>query len=76
MPYGQRAVEGYSRHLNALGVERLSISEERALPAWRLDWAYRDPVDRLLAAGARIEWATPVTMDPDLTALAGLATLP
>jgi PIN domain nuclease of toxin-antitoxin system len=75
LPNSYALVEGYVRHLNTLGVERLPISEEHALLAGKLDWAHRDPFDRMLAAQAMIESATLVTRDPDLRALSGLATL-
>ena len=75
LPGADALVEGYPRHLNTLGVERLPVSEEHALLAGKLDWAYRDPFDRMLAAQAMIESATLVTMDPAFTALSGLATL-
>jgi PIN domain nuclease of toxin-antitoxin system len=75
LPKADVLVEAYPRHLNALGVERLPISEEHALLAGKLDWAHRDPFDRMLAAQAMIESATLITRDPDLAALSGLATL-
>ena len=48
LPNSDGLVEGYMRHLKTLGVERLPISEEHALLAGKLDWAHRDPFDRLL----------------------------
>jgi PIN domain nuclease of toxin-antitoxin system len=75
LPGADALVEGYPRHLSTLGVERLPVSEEHALLAGKLDWAHRDPFDRMLAAQAMIESATLVTMDPSFTALSGLATL-
>lgn len=75
LPGAHVLVEGYARHLNTLGVERLPVSEEHALLAGKLDWAHRDPFDRMLAAQAMIESATVITKDPDLTSLSGIATL-
>jgi len=74
LPGADVLVEGFAHHLNALGVERLPVSEEHALLAGKLDWSHRDPFDRLLAAQAMLESATLITMDPELTALSGLAT--
>ncbi|MFM7147843.1 MAG: type II toxin-antitoxin system VapC family toxin [Actinomycetales bacterium] len=75
LPQADAVVEGYGRHLDALGVGRLPVLEEHALLAGKLDWAHRDPFDRILAAQAMIESVTLLTMDPDLRALPGVATL-
>jgi len=75
LPGADALVEGYARHLDTLGVERLPISEQHALLAGKLDWTHRDPFDRILAAQAMIESATLITRDPALTSLSGLSTL-
>lgn len=67
-------VGAYARHLDRLGVVRLPISEEHALLAGRLDWAHRDPFDRILLAQAMCESLTLVTNDAALTGR-GVATV-
>ncbi|WP_235856809.1 type II toxin-antitoxin system VapC family toxin [Occultella glacieicola] len=74
LPHADALVGAYPRHLDRLGVVRLPISEEHALLAGGLEWAHRDPFDRLLAAQAMIESLTLLTKDPAFTGLPGLAT--
>lgn len=64
----------YPRHLDRLDAIRLPITEEHALLAGKLEWAHRDPFDRMLAAQAMVESLTLVTNDPAFTGLPGLAT--
>ncbi|MEV4420705.1 type II toxin-antitoxin system VapC family toxin [Patulibacter sp. NPDC049589] len=73
LPQADALVGAYSRHLDRLGATRLPITEEHALLAGRLDWAHRDPFDRMLAAQAMLESLTLVTDDAALTGLRGLA---
>jgi PIN domain nuclease of toxin-antitoxin system len=75
LPQADALVGAYSRHLDRLGVLRLPISEEHALLAGRLEWAHRDPFDRVLAAQAMIESLTFVTNDAAFPGLSGLATV-
>lgn len=75
LPHADALVGGYARHLNRLGAVRLPIDEEHALLAGGLDWAHRDPFDRMLAAQAMLESLTLVTDDPAFTDAPGLATL-
>ncbi|MCR9219719.1 MAG: type II toxin-antitoxin system VapC family toxin [Alphaproteobacteria bacterium] len=48
---------------DALGFSALPISLAHAEAAGRLDWAHRDPFDRMLVAQAREETLTLVTAD-------------
>ncbi|WP_460517126.1 type II toxin-antitoxin system VapC family toxin [Humibacter antri] len=73
LPQADTVLEGYGRHLDRLGVERLPITDEHALLAGRLDWPHRDPFDRMLAAQAMIESATLLTADPVFAGLPGIA---
>lgn len=75
LPQADVLVSAYTRHLDRLGVSRLSISEEHALLAGTLDWDHRDPFDRMLAAQAMIESLTLITNDQQLTNLPGVVTL-
>jgi len=64
----------YPRHVDRLDAIRLPITEEHALLAGKLEWAHRDPFDRMLAAQAMVESLTLVTNDPAFPGLPGLAT--
>ncbi len=68
-------IGGYARHLDRLGVTRLPLAEDHCLLAGSLDWAHRDPFDRMLAAQAMIESITLVTYDGAFRGLQGLRTL-
>ena len=43
--------------------------------AGRLDWAHRDPFDRMLAAQAMLEGLTLVTRDPAFDGIEGFSVL-
>lgn len=75
LPQADALLGAYSRHLDRLGAERLPVSEEHALLAGRLDWAHRDPFDRMLAAQAILESLTLVTADEAFTSLPGITLL-
>ena len=51
------------------------MTDRHALRAGGLNWAHRDPFDRMLAAQALYEHATLVTRDGAFGELAGLDTL-
>lgn len=75
LPQADALIGGYFHHLDRLEVSRLPINEEHALLAGRLDWAHRDPFDRMLAAQTMIESLTLVTDDTHLTRFLGAATM-
>ncbi|AXE39059.1 type II toxin-antitoxin system VapC family toxin [Acidipropionibacterium virtanenii] len=75
LPQADALLGAYGRHLDRLGAERLPVSEEHALLAGRLDWAHRDPFDRMLAAQAILESLTLVTADEAFTSLPGITLL-
>jgi PIN domain nuclease of toxin-antitoxin system len=58
-----------------LGAIRLSVTEDHALLAGRLDWNHRDPFDRMLAAQAMIESLVIITSDPAFAGCPGVPTL-
>ena len=74
LPQADALVGAYPRHLDRLGVLRLAITEEHALLAGSLQWAHRDPFDRMLAAQAMVESLTLVSNDLAFAGLSGLAT--
>lgn len=75
LPQADALVAGYPRHLDRLGAARLPIEEGHALLAGSLEWAHRDPFDRMLAAQSMLESMTLVTDDAAFAGLRGLATL-
>lgn len=54
---------GYSRHVGELCNEELSVTGAHALTAGQLEWAHRDPFDRLLASQAIVESMVIITAD-------------
>ncbi len=75
LPQADAVIGGYARHLDRLGAARLPLAEDHALLAGSLDWAHRDPFDRMLAAQAMIESMTVVTDDAALHGFPGVRTL-
>lgn len=75
LPQGDAIVAGWTRAIARLGGRELGISAEHALLAGRLDWAHRDPFDRVLAAQSMLEGLPLVTMDRAFVGLPGLRLL-
>ena len=75
LPQADALLGGYVKHLDRLGVIRLPITEDHSLLNGSLDWAHRDPFDRMLAAQAMIESLTLITNDTAFNDLPGLRTL-
>ena len=75
LPQADVLLGGYAKHLDRLGAIRLSVTEDHALLAGRLDWNHRDPFDRMLAAQAMIESLVIITGDPAFTGCPGVPTL-
>lgn len=57
--------------VQALGADLLPISHRHALRAGELDWAHRDPFDRVLVAQAQVEGLRLVTLDEHIRRFAG-----
>ena len=74
-PEAEPLVAQYTSLVAELGAEPLSMTDRHALRAGGLNWAHRDPFDRMLAAQALYEHATLVTRDGAFGELAGLDTL-
>ena len=72
LPRADALIGGYRRHLDRLGATRLPISEDHSLLSGGLEWAHRDPFDRMLAAQAMIESMTLVTNDESFEGLGGV----
>lgn len=75
LPQADVLLGAYSKHLDRLGVIRLSVDEDHALLAGRLEWNHRDPFDRMLAAQAMIESLVIITGDPAFADCRGVPTL-
>ena len=75
LPQADVLLGGYGKHLDRLGAIRLSVTEDHALLAGRLDWNHRDPFDRMLAAQAMIESLVIITSDPAFAGCPGVPTL-
>ena len=69
---GEAILQDYSSRLTRLGAESLSITDSDAILAGSMNWAHRDPFDRILAAQALRDDAHFVTAD---TAFDGLPSL-
>ena len=75
LPQADVLLGAYAKHLDRLGAIRLSVTEDHALLAGRLDWNHRDPFDRMLAAQAMIESLVIITSDPAFAGCPGVPTL-
>jgi PIN domain nuclease of toxin-antitoxin system len=73
--FSSPALERWAHHVRDLHAAELGITSEHALLAGRLDWAHRDPFDRLLAAQAIVEGLTLVTADLAFTRAPGVRLL-
>ncbi|SDN40297.1 PIN domain nuclease, a component of toxin-antitoxin system (PIN domain) [Actinomyces ruminicola] len=62
-------------HITRLGAEVLPINWQHARLSGQLEWAHRDPFDRMLAAQAITEALTLITVDAAFSGLLGLKTL-
>ena len=69
LPAGAALVEAWSARLNAIGCEELPITPAHALFAGSMDWAHRDPFDRILVAQTVLDTVTLVTTDEQILAL-------
>ncbi|MGC5628498.1 type II toxin-antitoxin system VapC family toxin [Georgenia sp. Z1344] len=66
---------GWSPRVAEIGATELPLETDAALLAGRLDWAHRDPFDRLLVAQAMTENLVLVSVDRAVTGFPGLRTL-
>lgn len=55
----------------SLGADLLPMTHRHALRAGELDWAHRDPFDRMLVAQAQVEGSRLVTLDEHIRRFAG-----
>jgi PIN domain nuclease of toxin-antitoxin system len=62
-------IYNYTKTLRKMELEDLPITTQHAHFAGKMDWAHRDPFDRLLAAQAHIEKMVLITDDAAFEAL-------
>ena len=74
LPEASALVHHFDQQVERLGADQLPISAQHAIAAGSLDWAHRDPFDRMLAAQAMSDGLELVTADPVLSGVAGLST--
>lgn len=74
LPGASALVHQFDQQVERLGADPLPISAQHAIAAGSLDWAHRDPFDRMLAAQAMSDGLELVTADPAFSGVAGLST--
>jgi PIN domain nuclease of toxin-antitoxin system len=74
LPGGNAVVVGWAERLAELDAAEIPITPRHALLAGSLDWAHRDPFDRLLAAQSLVENVPLLTADTAMASLPVLAT--
>jgi len=65
-------IDNWDSVMKRLGADETPLTRKQALTAGLLDWAHRDPFDRMLAAQAINLNISLVTKDVELHALDGL----
>ena len=73
LPEAAALVHSFDEQVSRLGADLISIEARHAITAGSLDWAHRDPFDRMLAAQAMSEGLELVSADAVFTGLAGIA---
>ena len=68
----EAVVHGYPDHLARLRARELPISSHHALTAGLLNWAHRDPFDRMIAAQCMLESIPLATADTTLASFPGI----
>jgi PIN domain nuclease of toxin-antitoxin system len=63
LEFAREIIEHFDLVLNEAGFEKLAITPTHALLAGQIISAHKDPFDRMLAAQARLETLTLVTID-------------
>lgn len=75
LPGADGVLASYAEHLATLGATEVPISTADALLAGSLNWAHRDPFDRVLAAQSMRRSVPLVTRDPVFRGLPGVRVL-
>lgn len=72
LPQAEVLTRAYRQHLTRLGVESIPITDEHSLLAGSMEWAHRDPFDRMIAAQCMTESVPLATADSAFTTLVGV----
>ncbi len=72
LPEAAALVHSFDEQVDRLGADLISIEARHAITAGSLDWAHRDPFDRMLAAQAMSEGFELVSADVAFDGLPGL----
>lgn len=75
LPHGQSVIAAWSRILGAFRAEELSLSAAHMARAGGLEWAHRDPFDRMLVAQAQMEGLRLVSSDTRMLRFGDVSTL-
>ncbi|GAB3434301.1 type II toxin-antitoxin system VapC family toxin [Actinophytocola sediminis] len=75
LPQAEVLVRAYRQHLARLQVNSIPISDEHGLLAGSLEWAHRDPFDRMIAAQCMTESLPLATADEAFRTLTGVQVL-
>ncbi|WP_439565071.1 type II toxin-antitoxin system VapC family toxin [Microcella sp.] len=75
LPEAAALVHGFEQQVDRLGAEVMAIEANHAITAGSLEWAHRDPFDRMLASQAMSEGFELVTADSAFQGVPGLAVL-
>jgi len=75
LPDAEPLLLGYEGHLSRLGARELPIASRHALAAGSLEWAHRDPFDRVIAAQSILEGVPLVSRDAAFVSLPSLRVL-
>lgn len=73
LPEAAALVHSFDEQVARLGADLISIEARHAITAGSLDWAHRDPFDRMLAAQAMSEGFELVSADAAFDQLPGLS---
>lgn len=75
LPGGRSMIDGWPRLLGQLQAEELPLSVAHMRRAGELDWAHRDPFDRMLVAQAQLEGLAVITDDRAMRAFSDVRTV-
>ena len=75
LPEAAALVHSFDEQVSRLGADVIAIEARHAITAGSLDWAHRDPFDRMLAAQAMSEGLELVSADAVFARLPGLSVM-
>lgn len=75
LPQADVLVRAYQQHLGRLQAESIPVDDEHGLLAGSMEWAHRDPFDRMIAAQCMSESLPLATADEAFRTLTGVQVL-